>query len=120
MFALEPTEALVDEGHAAEWRALARCSTGTGTMLELFFSEQIDDINRAKAFCAGCEVRTACLDAALERAEPWGVWGGELFVHGKVIAQKRKRGRPPKVRPPEPAPLTDAFDGLLEPVGRLA
>ena len=40
-----------------------------------------------------------CLDGALTRREPWGVWGGELFVHGKVVAQKRKRGRPPKVRP---------------------
>ena len=120
MFALEPTEAIVEDGQVEEWRALARCSTGTGTMLELFFSEQIDDINRAKAFCAGCEVRTACLEAALERSEPWGVWGGELFVHGKVIAQKRKRGRPPKVRPPEPAPLSDPFEGLLEPVGRPA
>ena len=43
-----------------------------------------------------------CLDAAIERREPWGVWGGELFANGKVLAQKRRRGRPPKVRPPEP------------------
>ena len=35
------------------------------------------------------------------RREPWGVWGGELFVHGKIVAQKRKRGRPPKIRPEE-------------------
>ena len=42
-----------------------------------------------------------CLDSALARREPWGVWGGELFVHGKVVAQKRKRGRPPKIRPAE-------------------
>jgi hypothetical protein len=27
------------------------------------------------------------------------VWGGELFVNGKIVAQKRKRGRPPKIRP---------------------
>ena len=36
------------------------------------------------------------------RREPWGVWGGELFANGKVLAQKRVRGRPPKVRVPEP------------------
>jgi hypothetical protein len=30
------------------------------------------------------------------------VWGGELFANGKVLANKRRRGRPPKVRPPEP------------------
>ena len=30
------------------------------------------------------------------------MWGGELFANGKVLANKRRRGRPPKVRPPEP------------------
>ena len=54
---------------------------------------------KVKAFCAECPVKEDCLDSALARREPWGVWGGELFVHGKVVAQKRKRGRPPKVRP---------------------
>ena len=38
----------------------------------------------------------ACLGSALERHEPWGVWGGELLVNGRVIANKRRRGRPPK------------------------
>ena len=33
---------------------------------------------------------------AIERREPWGVWGGQLFFNGKVLAFKRKRGRPPK------------------------
>ena len=81
------------------WRAQARCNDGAGSLLALFFSEQLDDIAAAKAFCAGCPVKDDCLDGALTRREPWGVWGGELFVHGKVVAQKRKRGRPPKVRP---------------------
>jgi WhiB family redox-sensing transcriptional regulator len=84
-----------------EWRAEARCADSSAALTELFFSEQLDDIGRAKAFCRGCAVREACLDAALERREPWGVWGGELLANGKVLAQKRKRGRPPKVRPPE-------------------
>jgi WhiB family redox-sensing transcriptional regulator len=46
-------------------------------------------------------VRTPCFEGALARREPWGVWGGELFFQGKVLAQKRKRGRPPKIRPVE-------------------
>ena len=33
---------------------------------------------------------------ALERREPWGVWGGELFLQGVVIPRKRPRGRPRK------------------------
>ena len=47
-------------------------------------------------------MREQCLAGALERREPWGVWGGELFANGKVLAQKRRRGRPPKVARPEP------------------
>ena len=82
------------------WRAEALCRDGSASLVELFFSEQLDDILRAKAFCVECPVREACLDAAIERREPWGVWGGELLANGKVLAQKRKRGRPPKVAPP--------------------
>jgi WhiB family redox-sensing transcriptional regulator len=103
MFAIEAlireAEVEFDEVRVADWQALARCSDGTGSMVELFFSEQLDDIAAAKAFCQECEVKDDCLAGALERREPWGVWGGELFVNGKVVAQKRKRGRPPKVRP---------------------
>ncbi|WP_009978648.1 WhiB family transcriptional regulator, partial [Mycobacterium avium] len=46
--------------------------------------------------CAGCPVRRQCLAAALERAEPWGVWGGEILDRGAVLGFKRPRGRPRK------------------------
>lgn len=99
-----------DPGPAAEpqvdWTK-ARCRDGAGTMTALFFSEEIGDILRAKAICNLCGIREACLEAALERREPWGVWGGELFLNGKVLAQKRKRGRPPKH--PRPEPVIEAW-----------
>jgi WhiB family redox-sensing transcriptional regulator len=78
-----------------DW-TLAVCNDGTGSLLSLFFSEQLDDIATAKAICAECPVRIGCLEGALARREPWGVWGGQLFLNGKVLAFKRKRGRPPK------------------------
>lgn len=82
-------------------RAEALCNDEAGTLVGLFFSEQLDDIARAKSICRKCPVREACLAGARERREPWGVWGGELFMNGKILAYKRKRGRPPKHPRPE-------------------
>ena len=63
---------------------------------DLFFAESPQDVETAKAMCLECAVRIACLTGALERQEPWGVWGGELFLRGTVVPRKRPRGRPPK------------------------
>ncbi|HET9498822.1 MAG TPA: WhiB family transcriptional regulator [Marmoricola sp.] len=64
---------------------------------DLWFSERPAELNRAKQLCAGCPVRELCLAGAHERREPWGVWGGEVFVNGRVVTDKRGRGRPRKV-----------------------
>jgi WhiB family transcriptional regulator, redox-sensing transcriptional regulator len=63
---------------------------------DLFFAESPTDVERAKSVCGPCVARPACLSAALDRQEPWGVWGGELIVAGDVQARKRPRGRPRK------------------------
>ena len=63
---------------------------------ELFFADTPGEINIAKALCTTCPVVAECLAGALDRREPWGVWGGQLFQQGAVIAQKRPRGRPRK------------------------
>jgi WhiB family transcriptional regulator, redox-sensing transcriptional regulator len=63
---------------------------------ELFFAESPTDVELAKALCVDCPVRAECLTGALDRREPWGVWGGELFLQGVVIPRKRPRGRPRK------------------------
>jgi WhiB family redox-sensing transcriptional regulator len=63
---------------------------------ELFFAESPQDVEQAKAMCRGCRARLACLAGALERREPWGVWGGELLLRGTIVPRKRPRGRPRK------------------------
>lgn len=63
---------------------------------ELWFAESPADVEFAKSLCQACPVRQACLAGALERREPWGVWGGELFIGGVVVPRKRPRGRPRK------------------------
>ncbi|WNG89063.1 WhiB family transcriptional regulator [Mycobacterium sp. ITM-2016-00317] len=63
---------------------------------DLWFAEDPRDLERAKALCADCPLRRECLNAALQRQEPWGVWGGEILDRGTVVARKRPRGRPRK------------------------
>jgi WhiB family redox-sensing transcriptional regulator len=67
---------------------------------DLWFAESPVQLEQAKALCATCPIRKGCLSAAMDRREPWGVWGGEIFDQGVVIARKRPRGRPRKVAVP--------------------
>ena len=79
----------------------AACAEGDGAFARLFFSEELQDIAAAKRICAQCSVLEQCLEGALARKEPLGVWGGQLFQNGKVLQAKRRRGRPPKNPRPE-------------------
>jgi WhiB family redox-sensing transcriptional regulator len=63
---------------------------------ELWFAERPEHVEYAKALCGHCPLRADCLSGALERGEPWGVWGGQLVIRGAVVAHKRGRGRPRK------------------------
>jgi WhiB family transcriptional regulator, redox-sensing transcriptional regulator len=87
----------------------ARCFDPRASYTGLFFSENPVDVSRAKAICANCTVRELCLNRALARHEPYGVWGGEFVFDGKVVALKRGRGRPRTT--PVPA-LVDEVTGM--------
>ena len=95
------TQEIEERPQTPDLRGLAACNDATGNWTEVFFSEDLYDIARAKFVCRSCEVQELCLAGARARREPWGVWGGELFLNGHVLAQKRRRGRPPKNRPAE-------------------
>lgn len=43
---------------------------------ELFFPEKGGSTRDAKKLCATCPVREECLNAALQRGEYWGIFGG--------------------------------------------
>lgn len=70
---------------------------------DMWFAENPAELERAKALCADCPIQRECLAAALERQEPWGVWGGEILERGSIIARKRPRGRPRKNTEDNPA-----------------
>jgi WhiB family transcriptional regulator, redox-sensing transcriptional regulator len=63
---------------------------------DLWFSDSPTELELAKSLCVDCPLRVQCLAGAVERAEPWGVWGGEIFERGAVVPRKRPRGRPRK------------------------
>lgn len=83
-----------------DWERFAACRIEPGAT-EVFFSEELSGIIEAKRICASCQVIAPCLEGAIARAEPCGVWGGQLFSDGRILTQKRRRGRPPKVARPE-------------------
>ena len=74
------------------WRRYP-CQTGNP---DLWFAELPADVEAAKSLCRECPVRLSCLATALDRAEPWGVWGGELLGQGQIRPHKRGVGRPRK------------------------
>ena len=89
----------------------ARCSDGHGTLAHLFFSDDDYELARAKAICRACGLAESCLQGAIERAEPYGVWGGKLVLDGVPVEFKRKRGRPPK----QPKPILVVDEAPIPP-----
>lgn len=55
-----------------DW-SLARCR---GSDRDVFYADDDATIQLAKSVCWLCPIRVDCLTAALDRREPYGVWGG--------------------------------------------
>ena len=55
------------------WQSDSLCAQ---TDPEAFFPEKGGSTRDAKKICSSCEVRTHCLEYALENDERFGIWGG--------------------------------------------
>lgn len=55
------------------WQAQALCAQ---TGADFFFPEPGSSVREAKRICGMCEMRSACLEYALDNDERFGVWGG--------------------------------------------
>ena len=75
------------------WRTDAACR---GADADLFFPDRGDNeaAAAAVAICAGCTVRAECLEEALSRPEPLGIWGGKTTVERRYLRRERKRELP--------------------------
>lgn len=70
------------------WRQRAACR---GVEPEIFYPVSEEDADEAKAVCAQCEVRLACLEFALVNRERDGVWGGATERERRRIIRQRRR-----------------------------
>src|SRR3954465_11622362 len=84
---------------------------------DLWFSDSPAQLELAKSLCGDCPLRVECLSGAVERAEPWGVWGGEIFERGAVVPRKRPRGRPRKADVARDAELAHEVEERLGATG---
>ena len=72
----------------ASWRQRAACR---GVDPDIFYPVSDEDAEEAKAVCASCSVRQACLEYSLAAREREGVWGGLTErERRRIVRQHRK------------------------------
>jgi len=78
---------------AEQWMIHAACA---GTHRDVFFPENGAHVRPAKALCARCPVRDACLEYALNdpalHIVGTGVWGGTTPPQRRRLARLRRLG----------------------------
>jgi WhiB family redox-sensing transcriptional regulator len=75
-----------------DWRDEAACRNADP---ELFFpignaGPPLLQLDRAKQVCAGCTVRTPCLEWALASGQEAGVWGGTTEDERRTLRRTRQ------------------------------
>jgi len=70
---VDPVLLAEETDSALAWQADALCAQ---TDPEAFFPEKGGSTRDAKRICASCQVRSECLEYALEHDERFGIWGG--------------------------------------------
>lgn len=71
-----------------QWRQLGACR---GLDPGIFYPDTDEEAEEAKAICAECGVRVACLEHALTIREKQGVWGGATERERRRIVRQRRR-----------------------------
>ena len=69
------------------WQDYANCR---GADADLFFPERGASTRRAKAICGECQVRSECLDFAIEIGEKFGIWGGMSERERRRVRRERQ------------------------------
>jgi WhiB family redox-sensing transcriptional regulator len=72
------------------WRSEAAC---LGMDPAVFFPDKEESASRALLACASCPVQEECRTDAIERREPFGIWGGTRGRQRQEIWRKQDRER---------------------------
>ena len=82
----------------ADWHVDANC---IGADPDIFFPEDNESSDAAKAICRACDVQVECLTDALNRNETEGIWGGLTPRQRRTFRHKNgMKNRPgPKLKP---------------------
>jgi WhiB family redox-sensing transcriptional regulator len=83
-----PEDLAAAVGARPAWQAVGSCR---GMDPAVFFPAEGDACSAAsaKAICATCPVRKACLDYAIRIREPHGIWGGLNELERKQLLARR-------------------------------
>lgn len=61
-----------------------------GADADLFFPERGASTRRAKTICGECQVRSECLEFAIEIGEKFGIWGGMSERERRRVRRERQ------------------------------
>ena len=70
------------------WRQRSACR---GVDPDIFYPATDEEADEAKAICAVCPVREACLEYALANRERDGVWGGATERERRRLVRQRRK-----------------------------
>lgn len=73
-------------GDTPTWVQYAECA---GVNPDLFFPERGGDGHQARAVCAVCPVKAACLNHALDNNEKFGIFGGMGPRERRALMKRR-------------------------------
>ena len=73
LFSVYDSVLLAPDDETGAWQERALCAQ---TDPEIFFPEKGGSTREAKRICLGCEVRSECLEYAMDKDERFGIWGG--------------------------------------------
>ena len=71
------------------WQQKALCAQ---TDPEAFFPEKGGSSRDGKRVCLSCDVRTECLEYALENDERFGIWGGTSELERRELRRRSRMG----------------------------